>query len=53
MHQSECVSYGIDHESASPEILKIMNKATNPYKYLERAENLIKNLYRLKTRMFI
>lgn len=48
MHQSECVSYGIDLESVSPEILKIMNKATNPYKYLERAEDLIKKIISLE-----
>lgn len=44
MYQSGCVSYGIGLESASPEILQIMSKTTNPEKYLEKAERLIKQV---------
>lgn len=44
MYQSGCVSYGIGLESASPEILRVMKKTTNPRQYLEKAENLIKKI---------
>lgn len=41
MYKSGCVSFNIGLESASPEILKIMKKTTDPIKYLNKANKLM------------
>ena len=44
MYESGCTSFNIGLESASPEILAIMDKTKNTEAYLEKAEKLIKKI---------
>lgn len=48
MYQSGCVVFNVGLESASPEILRIMNKTSDPLRYLERAEQLMEKIRSFK-----
>lgn len=44
MHESGCLVFAVGLESASEEILRIMNKTSNPEAYLQKAEKLISKI---------
>lgn len=48
MYESGCKSFNVGLESASPEILSVMNKTNNVDKYLKKAERLIEKIVSFK-----
>ena len=44
MHKAGCTVFNVGLESASPEILEIMDKTRNPKLYLDKAERLIEKI---------
>ena len=47
MYESGCKMFAVGMESASPDILRLMSKTTNPDKYIQMTEDLITSVSRL------